>query len=149
MAYHKQERGQNHLTPMKTKTTAALVLALSFLSTGAFAENTTVPPMPTPEASAASAPAPDRVTATAGLTAKQIAQLEHDFNAKYRPDEGLASNFADQVLSDTRAIFAQAESPTVVFSEPPSPAFSYDSHAQAYWYPSVSFHFDWGRNRRS
>jgi len=61
---------------MKTKTTAALVLALGVLSTGAFAENT-----------------------------------------------------------------------TVVFSELPSPAFYYDANAPAHWYLSVSFHFDWGRNR--
>jgi hypothetical protein len=134
---------------MKTKTTAAMVLALGIISTGVFAENTTVPPAPASIAIAAPASAPARVTATPGLTAKQIAQLEHDFNAKYRPDEGLAQNFADQVLPETRVILSQAKSPTVVFSVPPSPAFSYDSHALAYWYPSITFRFDWGRNRRS
>ena len=141
MAYDKQEGGQNHLIPMKTKTIAASVFALGVLSAGAFAESTTVSPALTSNACVVPAPTPD-------LTAKQIAQLEHDFNAKYRPDEGLAQNFADQVLPDTRVILAQAESPTVVFSEPPSPAFSYDSHALAYWYPSVSLHFDWGRGRQ-
>jgi hypothetical protein len=148
---------------MKTKTTAALVFALGVLSTGAFAENTMVPPTSASNAIVAPAPAPDRiasipplpgagdlasVTATPDLTAKQIAQLEHDFNTKYRPDEGLAQKTADQVLPDTDAIWAHAKSPTVVFSEPPSPAFYYDSKAPAYWYPSVSFHFNLGRNRR-
>ena len=148
---------------MKTKTVAALVLALGVLSTGALAENTTVPSAPAPNEKAAPAPAPDRiasipqsagaedsssVTATPDLTAKQIAQLEHDFNAKYRATDGLAQNFADQVLPDTDAILAHAKSPTVVFSEPPSPAFYYDANASAHWYLSVSFHFDLGRNRR-
>jgi hypothetical protein len=164
MAYRKQEGGQNHPPPMKTKITATLVLALGFISTGAFAENATVPPLPAANAIATPAPAPDRVASVAqssgtggsarvvtspGLTAKQIAQLEHDVDAKYRPDEGLEQNFAEQVLRGARVNLSQAESPAVVFSEPPSPAFSYDSHAPAYWYPSVSFHFDWGRNRRS
>jgi hypothetical protein len=148
---------------MKTKITA-LVLALGFISTGAFAENTTVPPALAANAIATPALAPDRaaalaqspgtggsarVTTSPDLTAKQISQLEHVFNAKYQPDERLAQNFADQVLPDARVILSHAKSPTIVFSEPPSPAFSYDSHAPAYWYPSVSFHFDWGRNRRS
>jgi hypothetical protein len=149
---------------MKTKTTATLVFALGVFSTGAFAENTSVPTAPAPNAIAAPAPAPDRlasipqssgaedsarVAAPQELTAKQIAQLEHDFNAKYQANDGLVQNFAEQALPDTGAIFAKAEFPTVVFSEPPSPAFYYDANAPAHWYLSVSFHFDWGRNRHS
>jgi len=145
---------------MKTKTTAALVLALGVLSTGAFAENTTVLPTPAPNASVA--PAPDRiasipqspgagdpasVTAAPDLTAKQIAQLEHDFSAKYQANDGLAQSFADRILPGARTIIDNAEFPTVVFSEPPSPAFYHDANAPAHWYLSVSFHFDWGRNR--
>ena len=148
---------------MKTKTFAALVLALGVLSTGARAENTTVPSAPAPNEKAAPAPGPDRiasipqsagagdlasVTAAPDLTAKQIAQLEHDFDTKYRTNDGLVQNFADRVLPDTEAILAHAMSPTVVFSEPPSPAFYYDANASAHWYLSVSFHFDLGRNRR-
>jgi hypothetical protein len=137
---------------MKTKTTAALVLALGVLSTGALAENTTISPTPAPDriASIPQSPGagdPASVTATPDLTAKQIAQLEHDFNGKYRADDGLLQNFADQVPPDIDAILAHAKSPTVVFSEPPSPAFYYDANAPAHWYPSVSFHFDWDRNR--
>jgi hypothetical protein len=126
---------------MKTKTFSALALAFGILSTGAFADDTTVPSEPASNAKAATAPAPD-------LTAKQIAQLEHDFNAKYRANDGLAKDFSNQVLPGDRTMPIQAEFPTVVFSEPPSPAFYYDANAPAYWYPSVSFHFDWSRNRR-
>jgi hypothetical protein len=126
---------------MKTKIIAASVLALGIFSTGAFAESTTVLPVLPSNASVAPAP-------TSDLTAKQIAQLEHDFNAKYRANDGLAQNFADQVRPDARVILSQTESPTVVFSEPPSPAFYYDATAPAYWYPSVSLHFDWSRSRR-
>ena len=140
MAYDKQEGRQNHLIPMKTKTAAALVLALGVLSAGAFAESITVSPALTSNACVAPAPTPD-------LTAKQIAQLKHDFNAKYRANDGLTQNFADQVVPGARTIMDKAESPTVVFSEPPSPAFYYDANAPAHWYLSVSFHFDWGRNR--
>jgi hypothetical protein len=152
VAYGKQQGGKNPLTPMKTKTTTALVLALGLLSTGAFAENITISPTPAPDRLASIPQSPGAgdlasVTATPDLTAKQIAQLEHDFNAKYRADDELAQKTADRVRPDTDAILAHAKSPTVVFSEPPSPAFYYDANAPACWYPSVSFHFDWGRNR--
>jgi len=163
MAYDKQEGGQNHLIPMKTKTAGALVLALGVLSTGAFAENTTVPPAPAPNASAAPGAATDQIAApsqspgaresarvapTPGPTAKQIAQLEHDFSARYRADDGLAQKVADRILPEVQAFLAKPEPPTVVFSEPPSPAFYYDANTPAYWYPAITFRFDWGRSRR-
>jgi hypothetical protein len=148
VAYLKQDGRQNHYTPMKTNITAAIFLALGILSTEAFADNTTVLLTPALDRIAASPPSPGArdpasATATPDLTAKQIAQLEHDFNAKYQTNDGLAQNFADQVLPDTGVIFARAEFPTVVFSEPPSPAFYYDENAPAHWYLSVAFHFDW------
>ncbi|HTZ21050.1 MAG TPA: hypothetical protein VMC06_09230 [Opitutaceae bacterium] len=148
---------------MKTKNTAALVLALGILSVRASADNTTVLPAYAPSTNAASPPAPAQIASTpqsssasdsarnsalSGATAKQIAQFEHDFNAKHRPYEGLAQNLTNQVLPGIGASLAKAQAPRVVFSEPPSPAFYYDSNAPAYWYPSISFHFDWGRNRR-
>ena len=153
VAYRKQEGRQNHYTSMKTNTTAAIFLGLGILSTGAFAENTTVLLTPAPDRIAASPPSPGAgdpasITATPDLTAQQIALLEHDFNAKYRANDGLVQKFVDQVLPDTDAILAHAMSPTVVLSEPPSPAFYYDANEPAHWYLSVSFHFDLGRNRR-
>ena len=139
---------------MKTKNIAALVVALGILSPGAFAQGTPISPAPATERSTSAPQSPDtgdptRVAAAPEPTAKQIAQLECIFNAKYHANDGLAQQFADRIRPATHARLDRVESPTVVFSEPPSPAFSYDSHALAYWYPSVSFHFDWGRNRRS
>ncbi len=163
MAYRKQERGQNHPTPMKSISIAALVLAASFLTTGGFAENTVATPASPPTVVAAPTPALDRIASTTNLpgaedpahvaampepTDKQIAQLEHEFSATYQASDGLEKKLADQTLRDARAIVDHTEQPTIVFSEPPFPVFSHDANAPAYWYPSITFRFDWGRNRR-
>jgi hypothetical protein len=148
---------------MKTITHTALALGFGLLTTAAFAENSPATPPSLITAVTAAAPAPDRTAEISSLppagdaarvaaepapTARQIAQLEHDFSTKYRAGDGLAGKLANQTPPDLRGLLTGPEPSKVVFSQPPSPAFYYTENATARWYPSITVRFDWGRSRR-
>jgi hypothetical protein len=155
----------NHLISMKSGITT-LLLAVGLFNTGALADPSPAAAPAAPAAMASRTPAPDQITdpshlpgvtelygtgAEPGPAGQPGIPSRNDpaFRPQAADGQVIAFSYHVHVAPDNVPFLLPAPAPTVVYSMPTSPVFDRGPRDPAFWGPSVSFRFDFGRRHRS
>jgi hypothetical protein len=150
---------------MKTKI-AALIIVAGSLATGALADNSAATFFPALSNVTSSLLITSQIMSTPRLpdgaelsclavvpelAVKPAILSENDLGILFTASPRLSNTTAHQLPPDYGSIPIQTTAPRVVFSMTPAPSSFNEPDRTAYWYPSVTFRFDFSsrRDRRS